>query len=798
MAAGAICADYQENSVLIGGFEIDGNLCANSTTNDDWTTVSGQPAKSDNYGSLDLTQFTEGASESNWPWNIGQIEGSGPGNDKSDVGNVYAYSTAVGGDVLAYLGFERNKNNGSVQYVVELNNRANTTGPIPNRTTGDLRIQVLQDGNSALTFVSAHTWLSTGNLSGSWVPLNSLEGFVGRTNVTKKISSFQGLVDAMDVKMFGELAINLTDLFEGSSRQCSGNYGFVNIRSAASPGEEPSLKDWVAPISLDIPSTCASVVVEKKWVIDGEPFDNGDQPEDFQATLNLTGRSAAQFGETYSTRDDGSSYEVPNVVAIGETVTGLPAGCTNVSSGDLGEKTLAPGINRYTVTNTVTCTTLTLKKNVVGEAEASAWTLTASGPTNLSGITGSSAVSNSAVTPGPYTIGEKDGPTGYELTDVSCVGATVSDTNSITITAGSKVTCTLTNTQQVDLTVTKTWIVNGTEYVHGDQPIGDAALTIDDKTATFGATSTGHLIGDKVNIAETMTGTIPALCEVTSSTIAGVDGLAAIHTMTGTPKPNVVDIVNTVDCVQQLTLIKDVDNKAFAGTSTEADWTLSATGDGEVITGKTGDTSITEAAVSVGTYALSEDESTPGYQAGTWACEGTGAADGANIKLELGQEATCTIVNTALPGSATWTKTNVAGDLLAGAEWTVTGPLGDNSETIVVTDCIATGCTGPDMDPAKGKFALEQLKWGSYTLEETTAPPGYIKDTKVYPFDVAGKTLNVELAAITNKQQAGPTLPLTGGIGRDQIYLLGGGVLILGLAILGGKSLRIRRNRNLG
>ncbi|WP_404290790.1 SpaA isopeptide-forming pilin-related protein [Glutamicibacter arilaitensis] len=722
--------------------------------------------------------------------------GQGTATGQADIGRNYAYSTTSNGHVYAFLGFDRGTTTGTIRYNLELNAESNgaTLTPSPNRSPGDLRLSIEQDGNGNLILAGAYIWVGTGN-SAAWVKQTTLSGFVGATNAVP-ILGFDG-VTTIPARGFAEIGVDLTTLFGPAT--CTGNYGTLNLRSSSSTQETSSLGDWIAPISLDVPSTCSSLQVDKAWVIDGEPFDNGAQPEDFSASLNLTGQTDAKFGISYNKRSDQTDYEVGQQIEIAESVLPLPAGCINTPSGDLGTKTLEPGLNNYTITNTVTCTTLTLEKKVIGEAAATDWTLKAAGSTtDLSGITGSPEVTNVPVGAGDYLITETGGPTGYELTDVSCVGATVGANNTITITAGSKVTCTLTNTQQVDLTVTKTWIVNGTEYAHGQQPVGDATLSIDEQAAAFGETSTGHLIGDEVLIAEALTGTLPELCEVTSSTVDGTSGLTATHTMTATPTPNVVEIVNTVDCVQQLTLVKDVDNEAFAGTSTVDDWTLSATRDTEVITGKTGDTSITEAAVSVGTYALSEDDATLGYQPGSWTCVGTGVADGANITLELGQEATCTIVNTALPGSVTWTKTNVGGDLLAGSEWTVTGPLGENSAAIAVTDCIAAGCTGPDMDPAKGKFALEQLKWGSYTLQETTAPPGYVKDTEVHSFVVAGEELHVELAAIKNEQQAGPTLPLTGGIGRDQIYLLGGGILILGLSILGGKSLRIRRHRNLG
>ena len=76
-------------------------------------------------------------------------------------------------------------------------------------------------------------------------------------------------------------------------------------------------------------------------------------------------------------------------------------------------------------------------------------------------------------------------------------------------------------------------------------------------------------------------------------------------------------------------------------------------------------------------------------------------------------------------GAVTWTKVDGAnGPLLAGSAWTVVGP-GADGPSRVVTDCVAAGCEGPDRDPIAGRFRLEGLLWGSYTVTESTVPEGY-------------------------------------------------------------------------
>lgn len=70
--------------------------------------------------------------------------------------------------------------------------------------------------------------------------------------------------------------------------------------------------------------------------------------------------------------------------------------------------------------------------------------------------------------------------------------------------------------------------------------------------------------------------------------------------------------------------------------------------------------------------------------------------------------------------------------LLAGSEWTLTpvvvsgspAPAGTWPKTVV--DCAQAPCTGPDQDPAPGRFRIVGVPWGSYDLRETKAPAGYV------------------------------------------------------------------------
>lgn len=95
--------------------------------------------------------------------------------------------------------------------------------------------------------------------------------------------------------------------------------------------------------------------------------------------------------------------------------------------------------------------TLTLQKVVInddfGNAPDTAFTLTANGITNISGIEGAPAVTLASVIPGDYALGETGGPVGYAASQYSCVingnGPVVG--NNIQLANGDIAVCTITN-----------------------------------------------------------------------------------------------------------------------------------------------------------------------------------------------------------------------------------------------------------------------------------------------------------------------------------------------------------------
>ncbi|WP_267765969.1 hypothetical protein [Streptomyces albidoflavus] len=212
----------------------------------------------------------------------------------------------------------------------------------------------------------------------------------------------------------------------------------------------------------------ADLTVDKRWTIDGTTYDEGDQPDGYEATLTLTGPDgAAATPQPWGTPRTG--YAPGDTATVDEETT-LPDRCELTDSqvteangdpatGDLPFRaTLDREHTRLTVTNTVTCdeeedsARLRLVKKVVnrhgGTATPSDWQLTATGPDQLGGPGG--AVGE--VAPGTYQLAEIDGPEGYDASGWSCVGENgpipVTDEDEVTLAAGQRATCTVTNTDR--------------------------------------------------------------------------------------------------------------------------------------------------------------------------------------------------------------------------------------------------------------------------------------------------------------------------------------------------------------
>lgn len=241
-------------------------------------------------------------------------------------------------------------------------------------------------------------------------------------------------------------------------------------------------------------------------------------------------------------------------------------------------------------------------------------------------------------------------------------------------------------------------------------------------------------------------------------------------------------------------------------------WNLSATLQSEggttpatTLSGKTGDTAITNKVLAPGTYELSEEiaqvynAKALGYKQESIACVDKAKTPEEKItlqpgsgehtkKLEVkyGQKIECTFTNSTIPGTLKWEKVDEADPAkhLKGSEWTLKGPSFANEPNGSAT------IAGAPYETADGKFEVKNLKWGEYTLTELKAPAGYVRDVTDRKKTIAPRidkessgsslTCVCDFGAITNTRIAPPDIPFTGGISRDFYAIVGGVVAFIG------------------
>ena len=188
--------------------------------------------------------------------------------------------------------------------------------------------------------------------------------------------------------------------------------------------------------------------------------DDGGTAQEADWTLTATGPTTGVTGAT------GDEAVTGAPVAVGQYVLSEdgPDGYTALDWSCLDDGTVVP-VEDSTVTvglaQTIECTivndddapVLTLVKRVIndegGTATPQDWTLSAAGPQDLSGTSGSSDVTEVTVPTGTYSLAEADGPTEYRSAGWECEdrgeSLPILEGDAVELAAGAQVVCTVTN-----------------------------------------------------------------------------------------------------------------------------------------------------------------------------------------------------------------------------------------------------------------------------------------------------------------------------------------------------------------
>jgi len=268
-------------------------------------------------------------------------------------------------------------------------------------------------------------------------------------------------------------------------------------------------------------------------------------------------------------------------------------------------------------------TSLTLVKQVInnngGSASASAWTLSADGPSPLNG-SGPSVSSGPGLTAGTDNLSES-GPAGYEASNWSCEGGTQTDGNTVTIASGQAVTCTIINDDIAPtLKVAKTIINDNGGTVSDPNAFGlrvNGSIVLHNAINTYNA---GNYTVSEDGRAGYQAGQWGGDCN-SNGTITMAVGQNATCTITNN------DIAPTI------TVFKTITND-HGGEVTDPN-AFGLRVDGVSVLHNVANE------VNVGDHTVSED-GLPDYKAGLWG--GDCDSDG-NVTVVLDQHVTCTITN---------------------------------------------------------------------------------------------------------------------------------------------------------
>lgn len=260
--------------------------------------------------------------------------------------------------------------------------------------------------------------------------------------------------------------------------------------------------------------------------------------------------------------------------------------------------------------------------------------------------------------------------------------------------------------------------------------------------------------------------------------------------------------------IAKLTLVEQV---GFGSVRPGA-WTLTATGPGAALTGRSSDSSVTGATVSPGVaYRLAEAGGPASYvQVGAWSCvDGDGKAvtvsAAGDVTIALGASVICTVTNST--AGLTILKNVI--DPQTGFEaknWTIT------ATPNAFTGLSAQSKVGAEYSSAQGGNAastIEVRPGHGYTLSEKLTDPNSplaYRQMALQQRQTDGTWLDVDSASITapaagqtavyrfvNAPIPGIVLPLTGGMSTDAFLIAGALILLLAMAFAVVHGARRRR-----
>ena len=250
----------------------DGNVQVDVSGNKDWSNAPNLKTALDKPTGQQDDSFGQGTKEDSPVPTV--VTGSIP-NNKSDLTRFYVSDENVGARHFLYLAWERvQEPNGTTNMDFEFNQSRtlSSNGVTPIRTAGDVLIKYDLSQGGTVPTLGIHRWVTTGTASQvcqannsvpCWGKVQPLTGFAdGAINAAPVIDPIApNAPRSLSTRTFGEAAIDLTGSNILPPGTCAG-FGRAYLKSRASDSFTAELKDFIAPIPVDI-NNCGTVRIHK-------------------------------------------------------------------------------------------------------------------------------------------------------------------------------------------------------------------------------------------------------------------------------------------------------------------------------------------------------------------------------------------------------------------------------------------------------------------------------------------------------------------------------------------------------
>src|SRR5215216_661021 len=421
---------------------------------------------------------------------------------KANFFNAWNYVDETSQDTFLYLAFDRQESGGNVFLAFELNQDTRSwinasCDAIQCRKEGDLIVSYEIQNDDKIDVV-IQTWDSTSEVTAADVAGGYTNGlgcsktgaFIdfqptgtvvqGAINAGTTIQNFLPRSPAaatLGEELFGEAAINLTDLFEDVIGNPCFSFGQISLHGRSSESDSASLQDLVGPVPLLVRN--CTIGGSKYHDVDGDgatPPDGEPKLAGWKLYLDLNNNNQLDAGEPTTLTDANGNYVFTNLSDATYTIREAPD--SEQAAGLKGFFCSYPSFNPNDCEHTATISaadrnitgkdfanykkaTVIVEKQTVPDGAAGSFPFTSTIPGKASFSLTDGQTSSTSVDPGVYTATENT-PAGWTLTDITCSGDTIAPNSSdaggtatFDAQSGETITCVFMNTKHASLTVVK-------------------------------------------------------------------------------------------------------------------------------------------------------------------------------------------------------------------------------------------------------------------------------------------------------------------------------------------------------